>query len=51
MLKRCACVSKQQDELHGKGMRTHNPCKLPAGQTGWRCTVCCDVKGKGGRKP
>ena len=50
MLKACTCVSPKQDELHGKGIRVHNLCKLAGGYTGYRCTACLDVKGKGGKK-
>lgn len=40
-IKKCKCVHEGQDKLHGKGNRVHN---WAAKDSGWRCTVCKDVK-------
>lgn len=34
------CKPHEQDKIHGKGLRVHNPTKKPA----WRCTVCGNEK-------
>ena len=40
----CSCKHEYQDQIHGKGMRVHNPAsKKPVGIT-WRCTVCGGLK-------
>jgi len=49
---KCTCVHKQQDALHGAGMRVHN--KMFKGEKGsqkWRCTVCKTEReiGEGGK--
>lgn len=39
-IKKCTCVHKEQDELHGKGNRVHNP----NGKGDYKCTVCSNLK-------
>jgi hypothetical protein len=42
----CTCVSAYQDEKYGKGKRVHNYAPKAHGKNpGWRCTVCCLVRG------
>jgi len=45
MVVKCTCVHKEQDRLHGDGMRVANPLKpmksMPI--TEYRCTVCLAI--------
>ena len=48
-IKECKCKHKFQDEQYGKGNRVHNLAEKGFnGSTGWRCTVCKDVKPRKG---
>lgn len=41
MIITCDCKHEQQDILHGKGKRVHNPMKkIPDMPQEYRCTVC-----------
>ena len=45
----CHCKHEYQDERYGEGRRVHNY-GISAGtgtSSGWRCTVCTDVKRDG----
>lgn len=47
MIAPCTCQHKYQDEVYGKGLRVHNPCKYNKAadlKSGLRCTVCGNVK-------
>jgi rubredoxin len=45
MIKQCTCKHAMQDEMHGAGMRVHNPMKKVKDMPQeWRCTVCGKVK-------
>ena len=35
--RKCSCLSPFQDQIYGKQMRLHNPCKK---MTSLRCSVC-----------
>lgn len=46
-IKECRCKHKFQDEQYGEGNRVHNFAEKGFnGSTGWRCTVCKDVKSR-----
>ena len=40
MIKKCTCEHKDQDQMHGKGNRVHNPVNKDPKAIKWRCTVC-----------
>lgn len=44
MILPCNCKHKFQDEEYGKGNRVHNLKEKDHKKTGWKCTVCSDVK-------
>lgn len=47
MIKKCTYEHKDQDKMHGRGNRVHNPTtKDKRGEqvVYWRCTVCKDMK-------
>lgn len=48
MIATCDCNHPGQDELHGKGRRVFNVCKLGGAFDGMRCTVCKVVRARKG---
>lgn len=45
MIKKCTCKHEDQDQMHGKGNRVHNPTKEDRSTPSkWRCTVCKNVR-------
>jgi hypothetical protein len=40
MIKKCTCEHKDQDSMHGKGMRVHTPINNKTNPNDWRCTIC-----------
>ncbi len=41
MIEKCNCKHEEQDKIHGKGNRVHNPRKKEGERT---CTVCKTIK-------
>ena len=40
----CSCKSEFQDATYGSQKRVHNSCGKDGKSTGFRCTICLNVK-------